>query len=153
TVDRAAIDTQAQAGDRAARTVRKSLRELSFQLSAAQLGITISALLTGYLAGPALARLLGPLTGPPEGLNATLALAIPTPVSVPFGELVPKNAALARPMPLARRTAGPTRVFAKLFGWMIRALNGTANMVVRRFGVEPQEELASARSPEELGLL
>jgi CBS domain containing-hemolysin-like protein len=56
-------------------------------------------------------------------------------------------------MPLARRTAGPTRMFAKLFGWMIRALNGTANMVVRRFGVEPQEELASARSPEELGLL
>src|SRR5262249_20396192 len=108
TVDRAAIDTQAQAGGRAAPTVRKSLRELSFQLSAAQLGITISALLTGYLAGPALARLLVPLTGPREGLNDTLALAIATLVSMLFGELVPKNAALARPMPLARRTAGPT---------------------------------------------
>jgi len=153
TVDRAAIETQAQAGDRAARTVRKSLRQLSFQLSAAQLGITIAALLTGYLAEPALARLLVPLTGHREGLDGALALAIATLISMLFGELVPKNAALARPMPVARRTAGPTRMFAKLFGWLIRALNGTANMVVRRFGVEPQEELASARSPEELGLL
>jgi CBS domain containing-hemolysin-like protein len=140
TVDRAAIEVQAQAGDRAARTVRKSLRELSFQLSGAQLGITIAALLTGYLAGPALSRLLAPLTGHLEQLDNVLAL-------------VPKNAALARPMPLARMTARPMRIFSKTLGWLIRALNGSANMVVRRFGVEPQEELASARSPEELGLL
>ncbi len=70
-----------------------------------------------------------------------------------FGELVPKNAALARPMPLARATAGPQAMFSKVFGWLIRALNGAANIIVRRLGVEPQEELASARSPEELGLL
>ena len=70
-----------------------------------------------------------------------------------FGELVPKNAALARPMPLARATAGPLRTFGNIFKWMIKALNGTANFLVRRLGIEPQEELASARSPEELGLL
>src|SRR5215470_8064109 len=63
TVDRAAIDSQAQEGDRAARTVRRALRRLSLQLSGAQLGITIAALLTGYLAEPALARLLDPVTG------------------------------------------------------------------------------------------
>ena len=82
-----------------------------------------------------------------------LALAIATLISMLFGELVPKNAALARPMPLVRATAQPMRVFSRAFGWLIRALNGTANTVVRRLGVEPQEELASARSPEELGLL
>ena len=153
TVDRAAIDQRAQAGDRAARTVRRSLRELSFQLSGAQLGITIAALLTGYLAAPALSRLLHPLTGRHDRIGNVLALAIATLISMLFGELVPKNAALARPMPLARATAGPQRAFSKMFGWLIRALNGSANMVVRRFGVEPQEELASARSPEELGLL
>ena len=153
TVDRAAIDAQAQAGDRTARTVRKSLRELSFQLSGAQLGITIAALLTGYLAEPALARLVAPLTGHHAQFDGVLALAVATLVSMLFGELVPKNAALARPMPLARMTARPMRTFATAFGWLIRALNGTANTVVRRFGVEPQEELASARSPEELGLL
>jgi CBS domain containing-hemolysin-like protein len=153
TVDRAAIEQQAQAGDRAARTVRRALRQLSFQLSGAQLGITIAALLTGYLAEPALARLLHPVTGSHAGLSAVLALAIATLISMLFGELVPKNAALARPMPVARATAGPQRMFSKVFGWLIRALQGSANVVVRRLGVEPQEELASARSPEELGLL
>ena len=144
TVDRAAIETQAQAGDRRARQLRRSLRELSFQLSGAQLGITIAALLTGYLT-ETLAHELR--------LNYALVLAVATLVSMLFGELVPKNAALARPMPLARATAVPMRVFSSILGWLIRALNGSANRVVRGLGVEPQEELASARSPEELGLL
>src|SRR2546423_3028321 len=133
--------------------VRRSLRELSFQLSGAQLGITIAALLTGYLAEPALSRLLTLAIGHHERLNRVLALAIATLVSMLFGELVPKNAALARPMPLARATAVPMRMFSTVLGWLIRALNGSANWIVRRLGVEPQEELASARSPEELGLL
>src|SRR6266496_2617055 len=128
TVDRAAIEQQAQAGDRKARVVRDALHELSFQLSGAQLGITIAALLTGYLAEPALAHLLEPLVRPiagpaTTGVSHVLALVVATLVSMLFGELVPKNAALAKPMPIARATAGP------------------------------QQELASARSPEELGLL
>src|SRR5205085_7832458 len=56
-------------------------------------------------------------------------------------------------IPPARATAVPMRIFSKVSGWLIRPLNGSANWVARRFGVEPQEELASARSPEELGLL
>jgi CBS domain containing-hemolysin-like protein len=153
TVDRSAIETQAQAGDRAARTVRTALRELSFQLSGAQLGITLAALLSGYLAEPALTRLLAPIVAHNLTASHLFALVIATLFSMLFGELVPKNAALARPMPLARATAGPTRTFSRLFRWLIKALNGSANFVVRRLGVEPQEELASARSPEELGLL
>jgi CBS domain containing-hemolysin-like protein len=153
TVDRAAIEQQAQAGDKIARTVRRALRELSFQLSGAQLGITLAALLTGYLAEPALSRLLHPLLGDHRALTYAFALGIATLLSMLFGELVPKNAALARPMPLARATARGQNAFARVFGWLIRALQGCANFVVRRFGVEPQEELASARSPEELGLL
>jgi CBS domain containing-hemolysin-like protein len=153
TVDRSAIEAQAQAGDRKARMVRSSLRNLSFELSGAQLGITIAALLTGFLAEPALTRLLNPAVGHHETVATVLALVIATLFSMLFGELVPKNAALARPMPLARGTAGPQRVFSRIFSWLIRWLNGSANFAVRRLGVEPQEELASARSPEELGLL
>jgi CBS domain containing-hemolysin-like protein len=157
TVDRAAIDAQAHAGDAVARTVRKALRQLSFQLSGAQLGITITALLTGYLAEPALARLFRPglsaLGGAADSVATFLALALATVLSMLFGELVPKNAAIARPMPTARRTAGAMRAFSAVFAWLIRLLNGSANWLVRRFGVQPQEELASARSPEELGLL
>jgi CBS domain containing-hemolysin-like protein len=157
TVDRAAVDAQARSGDATARTVRRALRQLSFQLSGAQLGITITALLTGYLAEPALARLFRPglsflgAAGPTVASVAALALA--TVLSMLFGELVPKNAAIARPMPIARRTAGPMRAFSAVLGWLIRLLNGSANWLVRRLGIEPQEELASARSPEELGLL
>jgi len=88
-----------------------------------------------------------------NGVTHAVALAIATLFSMLFGELVPKNAALARPMPIARRTAGPQRAFSMVFSWLIRALNNSANWVVRRLGIEPQEELASARSPEELGLL
>jgi CBS domain containing-hemolysin-like protein len=155
TVDRAEIDRRAEAGDRRARTVRRALRQLSFQLSGAQLGITITALLTGYLAEPALAWLLEPVLDPigAIALVGFVALVVATLISMLFGELVPKNAALARPMPAALATAGPMRAFSALFAWLIRGLNGTANWVVRRLGIEPQEELASARSPEELGLL
>jgi magnesium and cobalt exporter, CNNM family len=157
TVDRAAVDAQAQAGDATARAVRTALRHLSFQLSGAQLGITITALLTGYLAEPALAQLFRPglafLGDATATVASILALALATVLSMLFGELVPKNAALARPMPAARRTAAPMRVFSVVFAWLIRLLNGSANWLVRRLGIEPQEELRSARSPEELGLL
>ncbi|MFJ8578875.1 hemolysin family protein [Micromonospora sp. NPDC093277] len=155
TVDRAEIDRRAGEGDGRAVTVRRALRELSFQLSGAQLGITITALLTGYLAEPALARLFAPLLRPMDAdrFGGLLALALATLISMLFGELVPKNLALARPMPAALGTAGPMRTFSRALGWLIRLLNGAANRLVRRLGVEPQEELASARSPEELGLL
>ncbi|KAB1155979.1 HlyC/CorC family transporter [Micromonospora sp. AMSO12t] len=158
TVDRPEIERRATAGDNRAATVRRALRELSFQLSGAQLGITLTALLTGYLAEPALARLFTPLLRPVAGdaagrFTPFLALALATLLSMLFGELVPKNLALARPMPTALATAGPMRAFSRAFGWLIRALNDSANRLVRLLGVEPQEELASARSPEELGLL
>lgn len=152
TVDRAEIDQLADGGDKRAGTVRRALRHLSFQLSGAQLGITISALLTGYIAQPAFDVVLRPL-GLPSGLNHAVALTTATLLSMLLGELVPKNAALASPMPLALRTAAPLRIFSRTFTWLIKGLNGTANWLVQRLGIEPQEELASARSPEELGLL
>jgi CBS domain containing-hemolysin-like protein len=152
TVDRAEIGELSEAGDRRARTVRRALRGLSFQLSGAQLGITISALLTGYIAQPAFDVILSGL-GMGRALDHVVGLTLATLLSMLFGELVPKNAALAKPMPLALRTAGPLRIFSRTFTWLIGILNGSANFLVKRLGVEPQEELASARSPEELGLL
>ncbi|GAA0273322.1 hemolysin family protein [Cryptosporangium japonicum] len=157
TVDRASISEQAAAGDRSARRLSTALHSLSFQLSGAQLGITLSALLTGYLAEPAIAELIEPvIPGSDEvadGIAVALALVIATLISMLFGELVPKNAALARPRGLALWTAGPLRIFSLVLRPIIALLNGTANVIVRRLGIEPQEELASARSPEELGLL
>jgi CBS domain containing-hemolysin-like protein len=149
-----------QVGDRRAVAVQKAVRSLSFQLSGAQLGITLTTLATGYLAEPSIAGLLRPVLdaiGLPdavaEPIALVLALLLATTVSVVFGELVPKHLAIARALRTARAVAGFLTVFSTVFRWAINALNGSANWVVRRVGVEPAEELRSARSPEELGSL
>jgi CBS domain containing-hemolysin-like protein len=67
-----------------------------------------------------------------------------------IGELIPKNIAVAVPLPTAIATQLPQRAFTTLMAWPIRLLNGTANALVRMLGVEPKEELRSARQPTEL---
>ncbi|MBO3750727.1 HlyC/CorC family transporter [Streptosporangiaceae bacterium NEAU-GS5] len=160
TVERAQVAELAEAGDRGAQGMQSALRRLSFHLSGAQLGITITSLLLGVLAEPAIADLIRPAftaMGLPEGLGtsvaATLALFIATVIQMILGELVPKNAALAKPLLVARLSIPPQRVFSAVFSPLIRACNATANAIVRVFGAEPQDELASARSPDELSLL
>ena len=150
----------AEVGDAKARTIDRAHRTLSFQLSGAQLAITLTTLITGYIAEPAIASLIEPgLTalGVPlsvaGGLSLALALAIATALSMVFGELVPKNLAIAKPLETARLVVGIQAAFSSVFRWLITGMNNSANWLVRRFGVEPVEELASARSPEELGAL
>jgi magnesium and cobalt exporter, CNNM family len=160
-IDRSQVDASAaQRGDARARHVQQAHRTLSFQLSGAQLGITITTLVTGYVAEPALAGLVEPPLaglglphGVAIGVALTTALLLATAVSMVFGELVPKNLAIARPLPTARAVAGIQVRFSRMFRWLISALNRSANWIVRRLGVEPAEELRSARSPQELGSL
>ncbi|MER7828542.1 hemolysin family protein [Streptomyces sp. NPDC095602] len=157
TVERADAERAAATGDRRARTVVKALRELSFQLSGTQLGITLTSLVVGMLAQPALARLLsGPLTatGLPEGAVSATAVGVgmlaASALQMVVGELVPKNWAVSRPLQVARFVAGPQYAFAAVFRPVIALLNAVANRLVRLMGVEPTEELASARTPGEL---
>jgi CBS domain containing-hemolysin-like protein len=157
TVDRASVERAAEAGDRGAAGVLAALRQLSSQLSGAQLGITITNLLIGYLAEPAVAsllesplRALGISAGTATGVAVAISLVLATAVTMVVGELIPKNVAIARPLPTAAAVQGVMRGFSTVFGPAIALLNGAANRLVRRLGVEPAEELASARSPEEL---
>jgi CBS domain containing-hemolysin-like protein len=157
TVDRRHVDRAAAEGDAAAQGIQKALRSLSTQLSGAQVGITITNLAIGFLAEPAISEIVdGPLesAGLPDGVVRPLALGIGlglgTALTMVFGELVPKNLAVARPMETARATQGFQRAFTSVNRLPIRLLNGSANAVVRRLGIEPQEELRSARSPAEL---
>ncbi|WP_053736653.1 hemolysin family protein [Nocardia sp. NRRL S-836] len=150
----------AEVGDAKSHVIDRAHRTLSFQLSGAQLAITLTTLITGYIAEPAIASLIEPgLTalGVPasvaDWLSLALALAVATALSMVFGELVPKNLAIAKPLETARAVAGFQAGFSTVFRWLITAMNGSANWLVRRLGVEPVEELASARSPEELGAL
>ncbi|WPO75039.1 MULTISPECIES: hemolysin family protein [unclassified Streptomyces] len=157
TVERADAEKAAADGDRRARTVVDALKELSFQLSGTQLGITITSLVVGMLAEPALAHLLaGPFTaigvpgGAVGGVSVMVGMLLASAVQMVIGELVPKNWAVSRPLQVARFVAGPQHVFARLFRPVISLLNAVANRLVRALGVEPAEELASARTPGEL---
>jgi CBS domain containing-hemolysin-like protein len=157
TVDRGQVERAAAEGDSGAQGIQKALRSLSTQLSGAQVGITITNLAIGFLAEPAISEIVdGPLTaaGLPEGAVGPVALGIGlglgTALTMVFGELVPKNLAVARPMETARATQRFQRAFTAINAYPIRFLNGSANAVVRRLGLEPQEELRSARSSAEL---
>ncbi|MDN0200810.1 hemolysin family protein [Streptomyces sp. S.PNR 29] len=156
TVERGDLERAAQAGERGAEGALKAVRCLTFQLSGAQLGITVTSLLIGMLAEPSLAALLrGPLQaaglgGAASSAATVLGVALSTVVLMVVGELVPKNWAISRPLAVAKVVAGPQRGFTAAFGPFIHHLNNTANRFVRRVGMEPAEELASARTAEEL---
>ncbi len=160
TLERTTVDANARSGDRRDKMVQKAHRSLSTQLSGAQVGISITTLATGYLAEPVVARLIEPgLAGLriPGRFTAVLALVlailIATSLSMIFGELVPKNLAVTRPVKTARWSAGPQLFFSFVFTPVIKLTNGTANRILRLLGIEPAEELRSARSPQELASL
>jgi CBS domain containing-hemolysin-like protein len=160
TVDRATVAKQAAAGDKGAKSLMIGLRSLSTQLSGAQVGITITTLALGFVMQPAIADLVAvPLEA--VGLSETaaetvgliLGLSIATVLSMVFGELVAKSIAISEPLETAKTVITANRISTMLFKPLIVVLNGTANMVLRLIGVEPQEELRSARSAVELDSL
>jgi CBS domain containing-hemolysin-like protein len=160
-LERSQVDAHVAAvGDRRARAVARAHRTLSFQLSGCQLATTATTLVTGYIAEPAVASLIRPgLAGVGldddlvAGLSTTLALVLATALSMVFGELVPKNVAVADPLRTARAVVWLQAGFTRALRPLIDALNRSANAIVRQLGIEPAEELRSARSPGELGSL
>ena len=159
-LDRAVLQARQERGEKGLAALIAALRHASTHLSSAQLGITVTTLLTGYTMEPAVSRLLsGPLLA--AGLTRDLvrpattvvAVALATLLSMIFGELVPKNLALALPELTGRLVAPLQIAFTTVFGPFVRLLNGFSNVIVRAFGVEPREELSSARTVEELASL
>ena len=157
TVDRGRAEEAAADGDARGRAVVRALKSLSTQLSAAQLGITITTLVVGYLAEPAMGELLrGPLEalglpqGTATGVSLGLAIALATTLQMLLGELGPKNLAIANPMAVAAFVAPGMRAFTRVFGPVVRALQALSNVLVRRLGFEPREELDTARDADEL---
>ncbi len=135
-------------------------KRLSFMLSGAQLGITVTSLVLGFIARPAIAGAIEPVLeavgvgeGASFGVSLTLAFVFATIAQMVFGELAPKNLAIAKPEPVARAVAGSTLVFMKVAGPLIRLFDGAANRLLRLVGIEPVEELHSGVSTEELDLI
>lgn len=160
-VERSQVEVRNRDGDRRAGRILKSLRNLSFELSGAQLGITITSLVLGFIAEPAIAELLQPVLTNidflPEGsalaISLTLALFLATTLQMVFGELVPKNLAIAQPYRSAVRFGIPMQMVNRLWRRLILFLNGAADWTVRKLGIEPRAELAGVRSMEELELM
>ncbi|HVQ96089.1 MAG TPA: hemolysin family protein [Mycobacteriales bacterium] len=159
-VDRSRVTRLAESGDRRARGVLGAIRDLSFQLSGAQLGITLCSLLLGFVAEPVIASALrsglqgaGWTGGAVRPVAVGLALLLATVAQMLLGELVPQNLAISRPLPVARAIIPLQRGFARLCRPVISLFNNTANAIVRWIGVEPQQELRAARTPVELAHL
>ena len=159
-LDRPTVQKAIDSGDKRAEVVLGSLRRLSTQLSAAQVGITLTTLVLGYLATPSIGRLLeGPLSalglegGALDSVAATLALVIATLFSMVFGELLPQFLGISAPLATAKVVAMPVRVFAIIAKPLIVVLNGSANLALRAMSITPQEELSGARTPQELASL
>ncbi|MER8004661.1 hemolysin family protein [Streptomyces sp. NPDC094149] len=158
--DRLALAREARAGDRRAARALKVLERLSFMLSGAQLGITVTGLVVGFIAEPSVSALLGPAlsgVGVPgaavTGLSVVLSFVGATVVQMVLGELAPKNLAIAVPERLAKSLAASTLAYLKVVGPVVRIFDGAANRLLRETGIEPVEELHHGATLEELGHL
>lgn len=160
-VDRSRLQARVAAGGSGAKAAERALsvtRRTSFMLSGAQLGITVTALLVGYVAEPLIGEALGGALGGvgiPTGvglaIGTTAALLVSTVIQMVFGELVPKNLAIARPEPVATRLAASTNVYLGLFGWIIRIFDSSSNLLLRALKIEPVHDVDQAVSRHDLG--
>ncbi|MFE7762768.1 hemolysin family protein [Streptomyces sp. NPDC057438] len=158
--DRLALAREAAAGDRRAARALTVLERLSFMLSGAQLGITVTGLVVGFIAEPSVSALLEPAltgVGVPQGavggISVVLAFTAATVVQMVLGELAPKNLALAVPERLAKSLAASTLAYLKVVGPLVHVFDGAANRLLRKVGIEPVEELHHGATLEELGHL
>ncbi|WP_270352632.1 hemolysin family protein [Microbacterium testaceum] len=156
-VDRARLAARAEKGDAQAKRVLAITKRTSFMLSGAQLGITVTGLLIGYVAEPLIGESIGTLLGG-VGVDPAVsvligtvgALLLATVVTMIFGELYPKNLAIASPEPLARALAVPTRIYLLLFGWLITVFDVAANGLLRLLRIEPLEDVDESATARDL---
>jgi CBS domain containing-hemolysin-like protein len=156
-VDRSRLKARAQAGDAAARRAQSITRRTSFMLSGAQLGITVTGLLVGYVAEPLIGAGVGDLLGGagiPTALGiaigAVLAVVFSTVVQMVFGELFPKNLAIARPEALARWLSRSTVIYLALFGWLIKLFDSSSNLLLRTLRIEPVHDVEHSATARDL---
>ncbi|MEI5673275.1 MULTISPECIES: hemolysin family protein [unclassified Nocardioides] len=156
-VDRSRLKARAAAGDATAERALKVTRRTSFMLSGAQLGITVTGLLVGYVAEPLIGDSLGELlggVGVPTGvgiaIGTVLALVFSTLVQMLFGELFPKNLAIARPEPVADRLAISTLAYLKATGPLIWVFDQSSNLLLRALRIEPVHDVEHSATARDL---
>lgn len=156
-VDRSRLAARSASGDRAADRALSITRRTSFMLSGAQLGITVTGLLVGYVAEPLIGRAVGEALGGtpiPAGtgvlIGTVLALLVSTLIQMLFGELFPKNLAIARPEALATWLARSTSIYLAVFGWLITIFDKASNALLRVLGIEPVHDVDHSATRRDL---
>ncbi|MDS1114865.1 hemolysin family protein [Gordonia westfalica] len=156
-VDRSRLKARAESGDAAAKRALSVTRRTSFMLSGAQLGITVTGLLVGYVAEPLIGSGVGDLlnnVGIPVGvgvaIGTVIAILFSTVVQMVFGELFPKNLAIARPEPVALWLARSTTIYLALFGWLIALFDKASNLLLRALRIEPVHDVEHSASVRDL---
>ncbi|WP_432510463.1 hemolysin family protein [Kineococcus sp. SYSU DK001] len=156
-VDRSALGARADAGDPGADRALRVTRRTSFMLSGAQLGITVTGLLVGYVAEPLIGESLGALLGGvgvptavSVGIGGVIAIVFSTFVQMLFGELYPKNLAIAKPEPLAVRLSRSTLVYLRVFGVLIAFFDASSNALLRALRIEPVHDVEHAATAKDL---
>ncbi|MGK5446806.1 hemolysin family protein [Streptomyces radiopugnans] len=159
-VRRSQIEPLAERGEKRARSVVWGLKHVSALMASAQLGITLCTLVLGVVAEPAIAHLLEPvfqLVGVPEGLihpiAFVIALAVATYLHMLFGEMVPKNIALAAPERAALLLGPPLVGLTRALRPVIFGVNALANGLLKLLRVEPKDEVSATYSDDELARL
>lgn len=157
-VDRGKLRHLADSGDKAAQRALDVTSRLSFTLSGAQFGITVTALLVGYLGEAYLVAGLSksyadsgllPRAAMMSAFSAG-TLILSTILQMVLGELGPKNWAIARSIPLAKALARSTLVYLAVFGPIIKLFDAASNRLLRAVGIEPVEELHEGATAEDL---
>lgn len=167
-LERSDLEARAERGEKGLTSSIRALKKTATHLSSAQLGITLTTMLTGFLSEPALSHILiqafppllrslgieGQLSEDAiHGIALVFAIFIATLASTLIGELVPKKLALSIPLEVNKFVVGFQLAFTWVFSWMVFVLNKSGNAIVRSMGIEPKEELSSARTAEELSSL
>ncbi|CAM5312372.1 Membrane protein OS=Streptomyces fumanus OX=67302 GN=GCM10018772_11500 PE=4 SV=1 [Streptomyces fumanus] len=148
---------RAEAGDKRARMTLWGLEHLSALMATAQLGITVSSLVLGAVAEPAIAHLLEPAFEAVRMPHAlvhpvafAIALTLATYLHMLIGEMIPKNIALAAPAATALVLAPPLVALTRALRPVVFGINAFANALLKLLRVEPKDEVEAVFTDDQL---
>lgn len=156
-VRRSQVEPRAKDGDKRARMTLWALEHLSAMMATAQLGITVSSLVLGAVAEPAIAHLLEPAFETAHVPHAlvhpiafVIALTVATYLHMLIGEMVPKNIALAAPVPTALLLGPPLVALTRALRPFAFGINAFANALLKLLRVEPKDEVEAVFTDDQL---